>query len=310
MPTNAAAPFKTIVAGSDGHRGRVAASLAQTIATVSGARLLLVGVEYDLPLPLIETHAEARDAMESELRSLRDEFAPEAQTRIAVDASPAHALRRIAEAERADLIVVGSMHRGRLQRFTSADRAMQVLHGAPCAVAVAPDHLVCRSSLERIGVGIDGSPESRMALDLALELAGRSGATLQLLAVASDMYPGSANLVAGASFADIYQQVIDGRVHMARDEADRLLERCASAGVTASADVRLGDPARELTGLSAECDLLVLGSRRWGPVRRLALGSTAERVIRDASCPVLVPPRHALTEHEEEPAAARARVVF
>ena len=310
MPNNAAGPFRTIVAGSDGHRGRVAASLAQTLATVTGARLMLVGVEYDLPLPLIETHAQARDTMEAELRNLRDEFAPDAVTRVAVDASPAHALRRIAETEHADLIVVGSMHRGRLQRFTSADRAMQVLHGAPCAVAVAPDHLVCRSSLERIGVGVDGSPEARMALETALELARRSGASVRLLAVASDMYPGSANLVAGASYADIYQQVIDGRMHMAREEIDRTLADCEAAGVAATGDVRLGDAARELTELSAECDLLVLGSRRWGPVRRLALGSTSERVIRDSSCPVIVPPRHAQTEHEQEPEAARSRVVF
>jgi hypothetical protein len=40
-----------------------------------------------------------------------------------------------------------------------------------------------------------------------------------------------------------------------------------------------------------------IGSRRWGPVHRLALGSTSERVIRHAACPVLVPPRRADTEH-------------
>jgi hypothetical protein len=42
---------------------------------------------------------------------------------------------------------------------------------------------------------------------------------------------------------------------------------------------------------SENLDLLVLGSRRWGPVKRLALGSTSERVIRHTACPVLVPPR-------------------
>ena len=302
--------FKTIVAGSDGHRGRVAAALAQALASATGARLLLVGVEYELPLPLFDTYAQARATLQRELRELRDELAPDATTKVAVDASPAHALRRIALEEHADLIVVGSMHRGRLQRFTSADRAMQVLHGAACAVAVAPDHLPCRSTLEQIGVGLDGTPESGIALDIALELARRSGATLRLLAVASDVYPGSANLVAGASYGDIYQQIVAGRVQIAREEIERALERCADAGVPAISDVQIGSPARELTALSAYCDLMVLGSRRWGPVRRLALGSTSEQVIRDASCPVLVPPRHAVREHEDEQRAARAEVIL
>ena len=303
-------PFKTIVAGSDGRRGRAAAALAQALASATGARLLLVGVEYELPLPFLETSAQARATLESELRELRDERAPDAMTKVAVDVSPAHALRRIASEERADLIVVGSMHRGRLQRFTSADRAMQVLHGAPCAVAVAPDHLSRRSTLEQIGVGIDGTPESGIALHIALELASCSGATLRLLAVASDVYPGSANLVAGASYGDIYQQVVAGRVQIARLEIERALERCAELGVPATGDVQIGNPARELTALSADCDLIVLGSRRWGPVRRLALGSTAEQVVRDTSCPVLVPPRHAVREHEEEQRAAHAEVIL
>jgi len=302
--------FKTIVTGSDGHRGRAAAALAQALASATGARLLLVGVEYELPLPLIETYAEARATLENELRELRDEFAPDATTKVAVDASPAHALRRIASEEHADLIVVGSMHRGRLQRFTSADRAMQVLHGAPCAVAVAPDHLPCRSTLEQIGVGLDGTPESGVALDIALQLAQRSGGALRLLAVGSDVYPGSVNLVAGSSYADIYEQVVAGRVHVAREEIERALQHCADLGVPAIGDVQIGNPARELTALSAHCDLMVLGSRRWGPVRRLALGSTAEQVVRDASCPVLVPPRHAVKEHEDEQRASDAEVIL
>jgi nucleotide-binding universal stress UspA family protein len=66
----------------------------------------------------------------------------------------------------------------------------------------------------------------------------------------------------------------------------------------------LGDPAGELILASEGLALLVLGSRRWGPVRRLALGSTSERVIRHAGCPVLVPPRHDDAKGGHEAAAA------
>lgn len=300
--------FKTIVTGSDGQRGRGAASLAYVIAHATGARLLLVGVGYGLPLPLFETDAQMHDALEQGLRGVRDELAPDALTQVAVDISPAHALRRIAKSEHADLVVVGSRHRGQLQRLTSRDSAMQVLHGAPCAVAVAPDHLpVCRS-LTEIGVGLDASPESAVALTLALELARLSGANVRLLAVASEVYAGSANIFAGASYADSYPEIIDARLHSARSAIDRALEQCA--GVPGSGDVQLGDAATELTALSADCDLLVLGSRHWGPVRRLALGSTSEQVIRHAACPVLVPPRSAATEHDAPQRPEDATVIL
>ncbi|HEX6620427.1 MAG TPA: universal stress protein, partial [Solirubrobacteraceae bacterium] len=73
----------------------------------------------------------------------------------------------------------------------------------------------------------------------------------------------------------------------------------ACDGVIAEGVVVVGHPAEELIVATEKLDLLVLGSRRWGPVRRLALGSTSERVIRDAECPVLVPPRHTDAEHTD-----------
>lgn len=295
--------FKTILVGCDGQRGRGAASLAQVIATATGARLLLVGVGCDPAVPLLDTLPQMRVALESELRGVRDELAPDARTQVAIDVSPARALRRVAASEHADLLLVGSRHHGKLERLTSGDRAMQVLHGAPCAVGIAPDHLPACRSLGRIGVGLDTTPESGVALGMALELARLSGAQVRLLAVASDVYAGSASLIAAATYEDSYRRVIDARLHAARTAIDHALGQCG--GVPASGDVRLGDAAGELTAFSGDCDLLVLGSRRWGPVRRLALGSTSDQVIRQAACPVLVPPRGATTEHDDDTPTAR-----
>lgn len=299
--------FNTIVAGTDGQRGRGAASLAQVIATATAARLLLVGVQDEFPVPL-QSYVHDRAVFERELHGVRDELAPAAMTRIVIDISPARALRRIAETEHADLVVVGSRDHGHLQRLTSGDGAMQILHGAPCAVAIVPDHLSPCRSLQRIGVGIDEAPESAVALKLAIELARRSGAQIQLLAVASEVYAGSANIVPGASYADVYPIVLEARTQMAQDAIERGMELCA--GLPASGHARRGDPCDELAMLGADCDLLVLGSRRWGPVRRLALGGTSEHVIRMATCPVLVAPRHAATEHDDELSPAGAGVAI
>ncbi|MBX5442753.1 MAG: universal stress protein, partial [Solirubrobacteraceae bacterium] len=57
------------------------------------------------------------------------------------------------------------------------------------------------------------------------------------------------------------------------------------------AEVLEGRPAEALAARSAELDVLVVGSRGWGPVRRLLLGSTSERLVREAVGPVLVVPR-------------------
>jgi nucleotide-binding universal stress UspA family protein len=300
--------FKTIIAGTDGQHGRGAASLAQDISTATGAQLLLVGVHWEPPLPFVEGFEQVKKSLGLDLQAVRDELAPDATTRVAFDMSPPHALRQIADEEHADLIVVGSRRRTALQRLASTDHAMQVLHDAPCAVAVVPDDLPERRTLQRIGVGIDATPESGVALQTALELARLSGAELYLLAVASDVYAGSPNLVAGATYMTIYRGIIEARVQMAHDEVGAALERCA--GVPAEGDVRLGDPATTLAARTGHCDLLVLGSRRWGTLRRLALGSTSERVIHHAQCPILVPPRGAVTRHDGERRETHTNVVF
>ena len=53
----------------------------------------------------------------------------------------------------------------------------------------------------------------------------------------------------------------------------------------------VADPGEALTALSAELDLLVCGSRGYGPLRSVLLGSVSHAVVREASCPVIVVPR-------------------
>ena len=55
--------------------------------------------------------------------------------------------------------------------------------------------------------------------------------------------------------------------------------------------VTVGPPADELLAFADEVDLLVVGSRRHGPLRRLLLGSTSAYLARTAPCPLLVLPR-------------------
>jgi nucleotide-binding universal stress UspA family protein len=71
---------------------------------------------------------------------------------------------------------------------------------------------------------------------------------------------------------------------VADHEAAALAEGATYEAVT-------GTPATELARRSVDLDLLAVGSRAHGPVRRLLLGSTSTRLVREALCPVLVVPR-------------------
>ena len=55
--------------------------------------------------------------------------------------------------------------------------------------------------------------------------------------------------------------------------------------------VAIGVPSEALAAFGAEVDLLVVGSRSYGPLRRMMLGSTSLHLAREARCPLLVLPR-------------------
>jgi nucleotide-binding universal stress UspA family protein len=79
-----------------------------------------------------------------------------------------------------------------------------------------------------------------------------------------------------------------------RIEAERELRRVVAAlddGVTVEVDAFVGDPAEVIVELSKGLDLLVCGSRGYGPARAVLLGSVSRRVTAEAQCPVIVLPR-------------------
>src|SRR4051812_46243931 len=70
------------------------------------------------------------------------------------------------------------------------------------------------------------------------------------------------------------------------------LATAAGAEIAAS-EILVGDPLKQLTHEAQESDLLVLGSRSWGPPGRISLGSTADALCQRSPCSVLIVPRPA-----------------
>ncbi len=293
--------FKTIVVGVDGREGgRDALHLAGRLALVNGGDLVAVRVlPFDYYVsragspPFADlAEADARKAVQAEL----DAASLEARIQVVGDSSPARALHGIAEQHNADVIVVGSTHHSRLGRVLAGDDAVGTIHGSSCAVAVAPRGLSAQEwrPVETIGVGFDGGAESRQALALAMSLAAECGASLKVRWVVQ---------------APVAQQDSTPYDHdwlaRARADAEKGLAEGLAGVVAATGDVVVGDTVEMLVGLSREVDLLIVGSRAWGPVRRILIGSTAARLTHQAEGPMMILPRGAATGQpgEAEPSA-------
>jgi nucleotide-binding universal stress UspA family protein len=202
--------------------------------------------------------------------------------------SPADALQALAETGEADLIVLGSTHHAHIGSVAPGAVAEHLLHGARCRLVIAPkgygaeDH--SQDRLRVAAVGFDGMAESYAALDEAAKLATKFGGSLRVVGVATPvpaMGAGAAQ-AAGAESGPDFQTQLNNAVAELPPELRALpvFER--------------GNPvAKLLEAAEMGVDLLVLGSRGFGPVMRLLIGSVSSRVIREASCPVLVVPRPA-----------------
>jgi nucleotide-binding universal stress UspA family protein len=201
--------------------------------------------------------------------------------------SPEDALQGLAERGEADLIVLGSTHHAAFGSVAPGSVAEHLLHGARCRLLIAPkgyaesDHSGDR--LRVLAVGYDGMAESQAALDEAAVLAGKFGASMKVVGVMTPIPPAAAAAAqAGVETGPDFQS----RLHDAVAELPSELRALPL--------LENGDPVQKLLEVAeVGVDLLVLGSRGFGPVMRLLIGSVSSRVIRGAACPVMVIPRPA-----------------
>lgn len=265
--------------GSDG--GRDALELARVLtASAQDPSALVVAVIAADPLPI--EYALLEDAADAEplFEEAADKLAGiEVETR-AYAGSPAGILTMLAEREDFDTIVVGSPHRGAIGRVMLGSVATSLLNGAPSDVAVAPKGYARarHETLREIAVGYDGSPESKVALQRAEALAERSNARIKLLTVVKP--PAAAPVMVPGAYVPEYPPNPDKVIGEGLGSVDPRL-----AAETARLD---GDPALELIrACEEEVDLLVMGSRGYGPLTRVLLGSVSRKVAQNAPCPVL-----------------------
>ncbi len=259
--------FENVLVGVDGRpNARDAVALARRLTSRDGQ--LTLGHVHRGEMPSIELlePALAAAGVDLELKSI-------------VAAHPGAGLHQQAERQHADLLVVGSCSHGPFGRATLGNDTRDALNGAPCAVAIAArGYAEIPEPIETIGVAYNGSPESATALELARELAASSGASVQALEVIS---------IPSVAFTGIVPVAIgDGIDAMLSSAATRMK---ALTGVDGKAVYGL--PGEELAAFSAQVDLLVVGSRGYGALKRLVLGSTSNYLASHARSSLLVLPR-------------------
>jgi nucleotide-binding universal stress UspA family protein len=203
--------------------------------------------------------------------------------------SAAHGLVDLAEDVEAVVLVVGTSTETGLSRALLGSSTERLLHGATAPVTIvpprwrtsAPDRIV------RIGVAYVDTRDGREALRMAVRAAARIPARLTLYSVfgqPSERY----SFLAGRSEEEAF-------LDRARDTFGEALE-FAAAGVPPEVESRTvllrGSVVDSLAALGPDdVDVLVCGSRGYGPARRVLLGGVSSRLIRRARLPVIVVPR-------------------
>ncbi|HTY00705.1 MAG TPA: universal stress protein [Bacteroidota bacterium] len=147
------------------------------------------------------------------------------------------------------------------------------------------EHVAPRLSISHILVPIDFSVHSRNALKYAVPLAGEFSASLHLVYVVEPtIYP------ADLGFGQVVLPGVEDELRQkASEELQQLIEREIGTVIPATASVRTGSPHQEILDEADErnVDLIVVASHGHSGVEQILFGSTADRIVHNAKCPVL-----------------------
>jgi nucleotide-binding universal stress UspA family protein len=139
----------------------------------------------------------------------------------------------------------------------------------------------------RILLATDGSEQAELAVLRAVELADATDSELHVVHVGVvpiflQSYPGTLGY-----YGKLYEQIEEESKELLRKQSLRVK---AAGGTVAGSHLRMGQVALEIVALAEElgADLIVMGGRGLGGVRRALMGSVSDSVVRHAHCPVLV----------------------
>jgi nucleotide-binding universal stress UspA family protein len=201
-------------------------------------------------------------------------------------------ITRIAKEKRADLVVSSTYGRSGLKRFMLGSVTERLIRSLPCPMLSVHGREIEISDTEKqdirfrsILVGCDFSADSNLAFQYALNLAQEFQSELHL-----------AHIIEPPVYRDQFEAAAEmgEKVrHGLRDQLNaKLIDMVpeeARNWCTPKTTLLAGSPQEELNKYAVlnDIDLIVLGVRGHGLAETLFVGSTTDRVVRKASCPVL-----------------------
>jgi len=141
---------------------------------------------------------------------------------------------------------------------------------------------------KKILVPLDGSARANVAIEHALDLAKSFNAEVLFLHVIPALPP-YANKYSDR-LGGTYQQIHDELQRAGEDLLKKAMEDFGNSGLTIDTRIIWGNPSMEICREAKEgrFDLVMMGSRGLGEIKGYLMGSVSNRVVRHASCPVLI----------------------
>lgn len=213
--------------------------------------------------------------------TISSEFSIDVESLIC-EGEPPDVILDIAREKKTELISMGTYGRKGIKRLIMGSVTSKVILNAPCDVMVVKRPCSeCRGEYKSILVPFDGSEFSKKALEHACELSKIDSAEITVLYV----IPRYEEMIEFFRTESIKRAMFD--------EAEKILNVARSIaserGVTLAVTVKEGHVGEKVieTAEILKNDLIVMGTYGWKGVSRAIMGSTTERVIMNASCPVL-----------------------
>jgi nucleotide-binding universal stress UspA family protein len=197
---------------------------------------------------------------------------------ILAEGSPIDCILNTAEENNFDLIVMGRRGRSRIEKALVGSVAGRVIGMSRHDVLVVPRSTVV--AWDTLLVSTDGSKSSRSATEKALMLAETYGSRLKALSVVD----------VTEEFQAQAPDAVEALVNTARKYVTEITSLAAARGIEAEPFVREGESYAVITNLARDLSIsmIIIGSHGRTGMKRLFMGSVAEKVIGYAPCPVLV----------------------
>jgi nucleotide-binding universal stress UspA family protein len=211
---------------------------------------------------------------------------------VVVLGQPALEISRLAQEYQIDLLIAAGHGRSGLNRLllgSVAEKLMRLVHRPLLILRTAePESQTPQryKGFQRILAGCDFSPDSELAISHAVDLSRIFQAELHVVHVMTTTIYRYSRLESPSESQEAFDQRLEAQYE---ERMRRLVAQAAPGNVTVHTKLLIGGPDIEISNYARDnrLDLIVLGTRGTGIIETLFVGSTTDRVVRRAECPLL-----------------------